>query len=597
MYRQRMIHFFLFLTLAVLVWAGCTPTTGNDTAVSSTAPPAPTVSEPTSEALALTPQQVTQNFYNWYLETIGNHSDGSFTNPLVEGLYRDSEYLTADFVARIDETLAGFEGGGYDPILQAQDIPVSFEVQEPVINDQAATVIVLFYWGGNPDPSPITVHLRQENGRWRIDNVTAFEIPAPEQPIEPKTPETTVAAFYNEYLGYIGDPATSNFRNPLVDKAYHDIPYLTGSFVQHIDELLAAMREKEAGGYDPFLCAQAIPTFMQPDVTFERNGRASVVVLSSFPNHRLTVDLKPEGERWLITNVICAHDPAGAATAFYTWYLGYIGDRHSGDFRNPLVDKAYHHQPLLAESFVKTVDETVAGFENGGFDPFLLAQDIPQDFSVDPGTAEGTAVVHLQFGPDATKHLLVTTDETGRRIAAISEDVGRPNSAPSGDETAPDQSTFVNETYSFSFTYPAMWRLEEMEQGGPGMPDDWPVAAAWLLMPPDVAEYLANHSGPPDPNAPVIVAPFNVDVVVGGQDALVRVYGDLDGETAVVNAHQAIILRRDPGYSHVIFEHPLRQDVWLVFTDWVTHFPGREAQAETAAPVWDPWLQSLQFNP
>jgi hypothetical protein len=401
-------------------------------------------------------------------------------------------------------------------------------------------------------------------------------------------------------LSYIGDPLAENFRNPMVDKAYHDTPYLTESFVGHIDELLEGFHSETGGaGYDPFLCAQAIPTEMTPDVTFARNGTSSVVVRSSFPNHMVTVDLRPEGESWVITNITCAMDPSGVAIAFYTWYLGYIGDRATGDFRNPLVDEAYHDQPLLSESWIKSVDETLAGFDRGGFDPFLMAQDIPQDFSVDPGMVEGTAVVHLQFGPDCVKHLLVTMDETGRKIAAIAENMALSDVTPAGDSegSSVSQSVFVDSEYGFSFSYPAEWVLDEMNMGGPGMPDDWPVLAGWLLMPMDVAEYLDSQSGPPDPDAPVIVAPFNVEVVVGDTAAMERVYYDFaDGETAMINGHEATILRRDPGYTHVIFAHPLHADLWVIFTDWVTDFIGREEQGAIAAPVWDSILNTLRFN-
>jgi hypothetical protein len=264
-------------------------------------------------------------------------------------------------------------------------------------------------------------------------------------PVEPETPDTVVRAFYDDYLAYIGDPAAGDFRNPLGDKAYHTTPYLTESFVQHIDELLDYFHDELGGaGYDPFLCAQAIPTFIEPDVTFERNGMASVIVRSSFPNQMISVDLQPDGASWLIGNITCAHDPASVATTFYTWYLGYIGDRSNNDFRNPLVDKAYHDHPLLADEFEQQVDETLAGFEGGGFDPFLLAQDIPQDFSVDPGMIEGTAVVHLQFGSEYAKHLLITMDETGQRITSVAEDMGLPSAAPADDLSSTTQTTNVS---------------------------------------------------------------------------------------------------------------------------------------------------------
>jgi hypothetical protein len=149
------------------------------------------------ETETLAPQQVTERFYNWYLETIGDHSDGNFTNPLVEGLYRDSEYLTPSFVIRIDETLAGFDHAGFDPILLAQDIPVSFEVQDPSINGTEATVVVLRYWGGNPEPTPMVVHLLLDDGCWLIDDVTPIEVSVTNQPVELNTPDAVVRAFYD----------------------------------------------------------------------------------------------------------------------------------------------------------------------------------------------------------------------------------------------------------------------------------------------------------------------------------------------------------------------------------------------------------------
>jgi hypothetical protein len=121
--------------------------------------------------------------------------------------------------------------------------------------------------------------------------------------------------------------------------------------------------------------------------------------------------------------------PAEVTAAFYTWYLDYIGATGSEDMRNPLVDGAYRASPYLTQSLIGHIDELLAKMraqDRGGYDPFLLAQDIPQDFSVDPGVEPGTAVVHLQFGPDSVRHLLVTMDDSGRKIAAIAEDAGRP---------------------------------------------------------------------------------------------------------------------------------------------------------------------------
>ncbi len=279
-------------------------------------------------------------------------------------------------------------------------------------------------------------------------------------------PQQVTENFYDWYLTTIGESGNDTFRNPLVDKAYHDSPYLTDSFVGYIDDLLDNFESEFGGaGYDPFFCAQAIPTEMTPDVTFEHHGITSVVVRSSFPNHMITVDLQPDGDSWRISNITCANDPAGTATAFYTWYLGYIGDRSSGDFRNPLVDQAYHDHPLLTDSWVQTVDETLAGFEHGGSDPFLLAQDIPQDFSVDPGLKEGTAVVHLQFSSDSVKHLRVTMDETGRKIAKITEDGRGPASVDDEDDASLSPLNMSNPAAVFCEEQGYTYEIRQNEDG------------------------------------------------------------------------------------------------------------------------------------
>jgi hypothetical protein len=82
--------------------------------------------------------------------------------------------------------------------------------------------------------------------------------------------------------------------------------------------------------------------------------------------------------------------PTEVTNQFYRWYIGYPG--------NPLVDKAYRASPYLAESMIEEVDETLASFEVGGADPFLLAQDIPERFTVEAATvADDRATVRVYF--------------------------------------------------------------------------------------------------------------------------------------------------------------------------------------------------------
>jgi hypothetical protein len=217
------------------------------------------------------------------------------------------------------------------------------------------------------------------------------------------TPAKVSEAFYQWYLTYIGDPASESFKNPLSDKAYHQSEYLTQSFKDHVDEILAGFT---GAGYDPFLCAQAVPGEIKADVAHVRDGTATVLMRTDFINHVFTVDLFYRGNRWQIGNIACDFTPEGTAKAFYTWYLGTIGDPGSDEMHNPMVEGTYRESGFLSPDFIQRLDELMANALPA--DPILLAQDIPQDFTVDPGAEEGIAIVHLQFGEDSVRHLKVS---------------------------------------------------------------------------------------------------------------------------------------------------------------------------------------------
>ena len=89
--------------------------------------------------------------------------------------------------------------------------------------------------------------------------------------------------------------------------------------------------------------------------------------------------------------------PQEVVTKFYRWYIGYPG--------NPLVDRSYRDSPYLAESFVQDVDEVLASFDKAGADPILLAQDIPERFTVEETETsrdEATVTLYMYFGGNDT---------------------------------------------------------------------------------------------------------------------------------------------------------------------------------------------------
>lgn len=237
----------------------------------------------------------------------------------------------------------------------------------------------------------------------------------------PSTPKQVVEAYYDWYLDTIFKSDDGTFRNPLADRAYRDSKLLGSSFIGHIDDMVSSGSIM----VDPFLCAQDIPAEISVQGVFKNDGVARVVVRTDFPGHVFTVDTQESKGRWKITNITCGGTPEGLANAFYTWYLGYMGDRAQGEFNNPLADRAYRDSQFLSSGFITSVDEMLAKETLGGFDPFLLAQDIPSDFSVDPGLTEDSAVVHLQFGESIVRHLhLLSVRENGQLlISSIEEDV------------------------------------------------------------------------------------------------------------------------------------------------------------------------------
>ena len=94
--------------------------------------------------------------------------------------------------------------------------------------------------------------------------------------------------------------------------------------------------------------------------------------------------------------------PEDAVNGFYAWYLGAI-DLQAG--RNPLVDRAYRSSVFLSDDFVAEVDGLLDSFERGGYDPFLLAQDVPVKIVVGEATLTGdgaSVAVEMFWGGNPT---------------------------------------------------------------------------------------------------------------------------------------------------------------------------------------------------
>ncbi|MFP3897642.1 MAG: DUF3828 domain-containing protein [Anaerolineales bacterium] len=153
-----------FLWMLVVMTA-CVALSGCASLVADGAEPAPTPTETPEPAqpVAEAPEAVVEAFYSWYLDYSSETG-----NPMVDEAYKSSEYLTDAFVQEVDELLASFEGGGYDPFLCAQDVPQEISVVEMNFSgDHEAQVGVQTSFEGHS----FDVLLQREGDQWKIADV------------------------------------------------------------------------------------------------------------------------------------------------------------------------------------------------------------------------------------------------------------------------------------------------------------------------------------------------------------------------------------------------------------------------------------------
>jgi hypothetical protein len=142
-----LFSYFLLLT-------GCTDATPTPVMVRPS--PQPVV---IGDAAGLSPEQVVNTFYSWYLTYPGN--------ALVDGAYTQTGYLTTAFDQQLGDLLAAPPGLGFDPLLCAQDHPAWVRVDDVMVAADEATVTVGTSFSGHT----LQLRLRLEVDVWRIDDV------------------------------------------------------------------------------------------------------------------------------------------------------------------------------------------------------------------------------------------------------------------------------------------------------------------------------------------------------------------------------------------------------------------------------------------
>lgn len=117
---------------------------------------------------SLDPLETTEKFYQEWLNHAGS--------PLADKLYQDHALLSADFEDKIDEIVAGFDKGGFDPVLLAQDKPQTLTFELSRQSEIGSVVIGEADFGGSQ--RILKIDLSNEDGQWQIDNISDPNAPA-----------------------------------------------------------------------------------------------------------------------------------------------------------------------------------------------------------------------------------------------------------------------------------------------------------------------------------------------------------------------------------------------------------------------------------
>jgi hypothetical protein len=330
-----------------------------------------------------------------------------------------------------------------------------------------------------------------------------------------------------------------------------------------------------------------------------------------------------------------AEEPATVVEAFYKWLIGYPG--------NAAADRAYRSSEYVTAEFVARIDTTLESMGPGGADPFLCAQDIPQSFSIGDVTVAGksaSVVLREAWNPgtsyEITRDLTVTlrlVDGHWRidRIACPGPAAAQAQPAdpsptappeqppvqeqpvtesPADDPAAQDDpptervsvwpidgwQTFQDERYGFEFQYPPDWTVVELPLAQPEL--SAPIVRIVQLLPQEWAEQL-NPGGPPDPEAPTIVAPLSVEISVGWEEEFRRAYvGPASSEPLAINGYPVVLERDVAGdfaMIRYIFQPPADARVRVAVVDQISGFSTRAAENADILPITEQILSTWHW--
>lgn len=383
---------------------------------------------------------------------------------------------------------------------------------------------------------------------------TATVAPAAVERTGAATPEEAARSYYEWYLEYTRPDDEGGFKNPLVDEAYASSPYLTVELTERVADIVASF---EGGGYDPFLCAQDVPTAFTVGPAEVAGDEARLTVYTTFVGHAFDVSLVEEDGGWLLDEVSCtnpdptARTPEEVVDRFYSWWIHYPG--------NPLADQMYQGAGLyLTQDFIEEVTETIASFDGGGFDPILLAQDVPEAIVAEPAELDGdTAMVSVSTtfqGHTFTVRLMregaIWKIDGVIPAGEVLAEVNGPEAGALGERA--DWNVYRLGRFDVQVMYPADWEAQEARLQDPR--SVYPIVHVTTF-------------GPEGVEGRQMVA--SLEIVEGTLEDVVRACSlEADALEAAEVAGQAMHVGRNAhGETLYILQAPYNEAVWGVLRD------------------------------
>lgn len=398
--------------------------------------------------------------------------------------------------------------------------------------------------------------------------------------VDPQNP--AIIPLMDFYQWYFEQPMGEVFIN----RSYESQPMLSEIFKSDLGYLLDSF--ETTAGYDPFICAQQTLPSLTFDPVFVSSGEAYVlgqVLIDGETRHYLVVQLgKGEGD-WKIEAIHCPFDPKTAAITFFTAYLGHITggvDTEVGieNPANPSEDGFYDNFFLFSDGYRQRIQETLG--EGMMMDPILQTQTLPQSFWVEPGQEGQKITARLTYGPQSARYYILSLSQAPGYYWLIDDIVMEevPSFDPLADievDTA-DWQVFEDAEYGCSFKYPQGWSVEKADLTG--MPPEDPVKKSYFFYP----EWASD-------NLPILW----LNIFEGMENDIMNYYVTEYHQRVQVNDHTVSVDSERYG-SRFVFQHPEKENIWIVIGETSPRMPGREQYQEELGAIIAPLLRTVVFD-